>query len=61
MEINIVKHRITSELYLIRVEDRSTNFFESLWEIPEGVTYNSYVLFTDKGVVLFDTAKHMFA
>uniref|UniRef100_A0A7C4HEB6 FprA family A-type flavoprotein n=1 Tax=Staphylothermus marinus TaxID=2280 RepID=A0A7C4HEB6_STAMA len=61
LEINIVKHRITSELYLIRVEDRSTNFFESLWEIPEGVTYNSYILFTDKGVVLFDTAKHMFA
>ncbi len=42
------------DFYLLRVNDRSTRFFEALWEIPEGITYNAYLLKTSGGAVLFD-------
>lgn len=58
MDIIISKHVVAPDTYLIRVEDSVTRFFESIWEIPEGVTYNSYLMLTDEGAVLFDTAKH---
>ncbi len=52
---------IDSDLYLIRVDDHRIRYFEGLWEIPEGITYNAYVLKTDEGAVLFDTVKANFA
>ncbi len=48
-------------LFLLRAGDRATRFFEGLWEIPEGVTYNAYLLRTSEGAVLFDTWKYTFA
>ncbi len=54
-------HAIDDNLFLIRVNDRKTRYFEGLWEIPEGVTYNAYVLKTDEGAVLFDTVKADYA
>jgi len=48
-------------LYLLRVGDRMTRYFEALWEIPEGVTYNAYVLKTGEGAVLFDGWKSTFS
>ncbi len=47
--------------YVLRVNDRYTHFFESLWEIPEGITYNAYLLKTSDGDVLFDGWKKPFA
>ncbi len=46
--------RLASNLYLLRLEDRETRFFEALWEIPEGVTYNAYLLDTGEGMALLD-------
>ncbi len=46
--------RLASNLYLLRLEDRETRFFEALWEIPEGVTYNAYLLDTGEGMILLD-------
>lgn len=37
------------------------NSFEAIWRIPEGITYNAYVLTTDEGAILFDTWKHIYA
>lgn len=50
-------YRLTRSLHLLRLKDRETRFFEGLWEIPEGVTYNSYVLTGSEGAVVFDTWK----
>ena len=47
--------------YVLRVNDRYTRFFEALWEIPEGITYNAYLLKTGEGDVLFDGWKKPFA
>lgn len=36
-------------------------FFESMWEIPEGISYNAYLLTTSEGSVLFDGWKREYA
>ncbi|MEM1750539.1 MAG: FprA family A-type flavoprotein [Desulfurococcaceae archaeon] len=58
LEIAFTKVKISKDLYMIRASDLNTAFFESLWEIPEGITYNSYVLTVNEGAVLFDTVKN---
>jgi len=58
--LHIVK-RIAGNLHVLRVDDPDTRFFEGLWEIPEGITYNAYVLTTDEGSVVFDTWKGRYA
>lgn len=57
MGSKIVTRRFTDDLVLIRQIDFDTKYFEGLWEIPEGVVYNSYLLLTDGGVVVFDSVK----
>lgn len=49
------------DLYVLRVDDDETKYFESLWSIPEGITYNSYVLTTNEGAVIFDTWRSRYA
>jgi flavorubredoxin len=48
-------------VYLLRVNDRATRFFEALWEIPEGITYNAYLVRSPGGDVLIDTWKKAYA
>ncbi|MEM4489037.1 MAG: FprA family A-type flavoprotein, partial [Desulfurococcaceae archaeon] len=57
---NVITTKIARDLYLVRTIDRQTKYFEGMWEIPEGVTYNSYVLTTSSGAVVFDTVKPLF-
>jgi len=45
---------ILDNLFLLRVDDHITKYFEGIWEIPEGITYNAYLLKTEEGSVLFD-------
>ncbi len=52
---------VVDGLYVLRVNDRYTQYFEALWEIPEGITYNAYLLRTGEGDVLFDGWKKPFA
>ncbi len=40
-------------LYQLKLYDKRTKYFEAMWEIPEGVTYNAY-LYKGEKVVLFD-------
>ena len=58
---SIQVHPIDDQLYLLRVEDRHSKYFEGVWPIPEGVTYNAYLLKTPDGAILFDTVKAPFA
>jgi len=45
------------ELYLLRVDDDQVKYFEAIWEIPAGITYNAYLLKLSDANVLFDTWK----
>ncbi len=45
--------RVSEGVYLLRAEQRG-GFFEALWPIPEGVTYNAYLVLGGQGAVLFD-------
>lgn len=53
--------RLTDDLTMLRLDDDETAYFEALWEIPEGITYNSYVLSTKDGAVVFDTWKDRYS
>ena len=46
--------RITNDLYWVGGNDRRLAMFEGVYDVPTGVSYNSYLLLDDE-VVLFDT------
>ncbi len=45
---------LKQNIHYVGVNDRRTALFESLWPIPNGVSYNSYLI-TDEKVALIDT------
>lgn len=47
--------------YLLRIDDDQIKYFEGLWYIPEGITYNAYLLKTSQGYILFDAWKHVYS
>ena len=47
---------ISDDIYWIGVNDRETHLFEALWPLPEGVSYNAYII-CDEKVALVDTVK----
>ena len=62
--LGLVSYRveeIARGVVLLRVNDRVTRFFESLWEIPEGITYNAYLVETREGYVLIDGWKSLYS
>ena len=58
--VKIHVDKVMKDLYVLRIDDENTRFFEALWDIPEGITYNAYLLISEKAV-LFDTWKHTYA
>jgi len=53
--------KIVENVYVLRLDDDQIKYFEALWSIPEGVTYNSYLMIVDDNVILFDTWKHRYS
>ncbi|MFW9890461.1 MAG: FprA family A-type flavoprotein [Candidatus Thorarchaeota archaeon] len=51
--------KIVKGVYYIGVDDNYTELFENLWELPFGVSYNSYLI-VDEKVVLIETVKNIF-
>lgn len=47
---------ITDKIYYVGVNDRNKNRFEGLWPLPNGVSYNSYLI-DDEKVCLIDTVE----
>ncbi|MBN1197563.1 MAG: FprA family A-type flavoprotein [Candidatus Aminicenantes bacterium] len=47
---------LTDDIYWIGVNDFETDLFESIWPLPEGVSYNAYLIRDQKNVIL-DTVK----
>jgi len=52
---NVVK--IVDDIYWIGVNDRTTELFEAIWPLPDGVSYNSYLI-DDEEVAVVDTVKN---
>lgn len=48
--------KITDNIFYVGVNDRNKNLFEGLWPLPDGVSYNSYLICDDK-VCLVDTVE----
>lgn len=47
---------ITEKTYYVGVNDRNKNLFEGLWPLPNGVSYNSYLV-ADEKICLVDTVE----
>lgn len=47
---------IAKNIYYVGVNDRNKNLFEGLWPLPNGVSYNSYLI-NDEKVCLIDTVE----
>ena len=47
---------ITTSTYYVGVNDRNKALFEGLWPLPDGVSYNSYLI-VDEKVCLIDTVE----
>ena len=47
---------ITNSIFYVGVNDRNKNLFEGLWPLPNGVSYNSYLI-NDEKVCLIDTVE----
>ncbi len=52
--------RISEQIYYVGVNDRNKALFENMWALPNGVSYNSYLLVGDVSV-LVDTVDLAFA
>lgn len=46
--------KVTDKVYWIGGNDRRTSLFENMWPIPNGISYNSYLIIDEK-VALVDT------
>jgi len=51
--------KVTEDIYWLGANDHQTDLFESLWPLPKGITYNSYLI-DDEKTVLVDTVKGLF-
>lgn len=49
--------QVTNAIVYVGVNDRSLDLFEGQYQIPNGVTYNSYIIFDEKTAVM-DTVDH---
>ncbi|MBU8891760.1 MAG: FprA family A-type flavoprotein [Bacteroidales bacterium] len=49
--------KVTDTVYWLGVNDRRTSFFENMWPLPEGVSYNSYLI-VDEKIALVDTIEY---
>ncbi|MGI5989542.1 MAG: FprA family A-type flavoprotein [Lachnospiraceae bacterium] len=47
----------SSDIYLLGVDDTTLDLFESQYKVPQGVSYNSYLI-RDEKIAVLDTADH---
>ncbi len=53
--------RISDDIVHIGINDREIDLFEGMYDVPNGVAYNSYIIFDDKIAVLDTVDKHFCA
>ncbi|MEA3352533.1 MAG: FprA family A-type flavoprotein [Campylobacterota bacterium] len=52
--------QIKKDLFYIGVSDQDIRTFDIIMKTANGTTYNSYLLKTDEGIIIFDTVKEEF-
>ena len=52
-------NKITNEIYYIGVNDHQLDLFEGQYDVPNGMAYNSYIVFDEK-IAIFDTVEAKF-
>lgn len=52
--------KLTGKVYYVGVNDRTKHRFEGLWILPQGVSYNSYLIHDEKATALVDTVDMAF-
>jgi flavorubredoxin len=55
-----VNREIVKGIHYVGVDDHHTSLFESLWALPHGVSYNSYLIVDDK-IALIECVKEPWA
>jgi len=50
---------LTDDIYFLGFNDRRTHLFENIWPIPNGISYNSYLI-VDEKVAIIDTVERAF-
>jgi flavorubredoxin len=48
--------KVVDQVYWVGMNDRESPLFESIWPLPNGVSYNSYLIL-DQRIALLDTVK----
>ena len=43
---------VTKDVFYVGVNDRTKHLFENLWALPQGVSYNSYIIEDEKTVLI---------
>ena len=51
--------KLADNIYFLGFNDRRTNLFENIWPIPNGISYNSYLI-DDEKVAIIDTTERQF-
>ena len=49
--------KITDRVFYVGVNDRTTHKFENLWPLPQGVSFNSYIVKGSDKIALIDTVE----
>ena len=52
--------KLVDQIYWVGMNDRESPLFESIWPLPNGVSYNSYLIL-DQKIALLDTVKKISA
>ena len=52
--------QLKGNVHYVGVNDRVKHRFEGLWFLPQGVSYNSYIIADEKAVALIDTVDMAF-
>ncbi|MCI4438300.1 FprA family A-type flavoprotein [archaeon] len=53
--------KLTEDVILITTLDKTTKKFEEIWEISEGINYNSYIVRDKNSYMLIDSTKSKFS
>jgi flavorubredoxin len=53
-KIWVEKILVEPEVYLLRIDDNQTKYFEAVWEIAEGISYNAYLVRLNGANILID-------
>lgn len=51
--------KLADNIYFLGCNDRRTALFENIWPIPNGISYNSYII-VDEKIALIDTVERQF-